>query len=215
MAASHTNTISITNFTTATTIITINGINFLTDPVFCPPSKHDNLEVLEKLPDGSKSQMNGIPPLPHLTSVEGPALQLHDRPPIDAILLSYEDYIDNLDPEDRKFIDGRKIFAAPGGTKNLAPRPGVIALKPWETLEAVFGGTKFKITGTSCQHIPGGEVTGIVPSFESAIWIGKKRHIQVAQVHLGNAQAPLPSGSIQITMDGKSAFDLVRSIGLM
>jgi hypothetical protein len=32
----------------------------------------------------------------------GPALQLHDIPPIDAVLLSHEDHVDNLDPLGRQ-----------------------------------------------------------------------------------------------------------------
>ena len=38
------NTIAVTHIITAITIITMNGVNFLTDPVFCPPSGHDNAD---------------------------------------------------------------------------------------------------------------------------------------------------------------------------
>ncbi|EPE28336.1 Metallo-hydrolase/oxidoreductase [Glarea lozoyensis ATCC 20868] len=231
------NTITITHITAATTILNINGINFLTDPVFCPASTYDGSHVFQKMPEAITSQMGGqIPPPPHLISLEGPALQLQDLPPIDAILLSHEDHADNLDPEGRKLLDGRRVFTTSDGAKNLAPRPGVVALKPWETIEAVIGGTTFKMTGTPCQHIPGGEVTGFVLETESfgvnssglpnAIWIsgdtvyldelveiGKKWHIQVAQVHLGKAVVPMPSGPVQMSMDGRSAIDLVEKIG--
>ncbi|KAF9694527.1 hypothetical protein EKO04_007259 [Ascochyta lentis] len=180
--------------------------------------------------------MNGIASPPHLISVENPALQLHDLPPIDAILLSHEDHVDNLDPAGRKLLDGRRVFTTPDGAKELAPRPGVVALKPWETVDALIGGVNFRFTGTPCQHIPGGEVTGFVLETNSfgvhssglpnAIWIsgdtvyldelveiGKKWHIQVAQAHLGNAHAPMPSGIVQITMGGKEAIRLVKEIG--
>ncbi|KAF3043990.1 hypothetical protein E8E12_004795 [Didymella heteroderae] len=235
MAPLSRNTISITHITTATTIISINGINLLTDPVFGPPSEHTNLRVFETLPEEIKSQMDEPPPGPHLTYVDGPALQLQELPPIDAILLSHEDHIDNLDPEGRKLLDGRRVFTTQDGARNLAPRPGVVALKSWATTEAFIGGTKFKITGTPCQHVPGGEVTGFVLETESfgihsselpnAIWIsgdpvyfdelveiGKKWHIQVAQVHLGDAHVPLPTGPLRITTNGKSAIELVRRI---
>jgi L-ascorbate metabolism protein UlaG (beta-lactamase superfamily) len=231
------NTITITHITTATTILNINGINFITDPVFCPASTYDISHVFQKMPEAITSQMGGqTPPPTHLVSVEGPALQLQDLPPIDAVLLSHEDHVDNLDPEGRKLLDGRRVYTTSDGAKNLAPRTGVVALKPWETVEAVIGGTTFKITGTPCQHLPGGEVTGFVLETESfgvhssglpnAIWIsgdtvyldelveiGKKWHIQVAQVHLGNAIVPMPSGPVQISMDGRSAIDLVEKIG--
>lgn len=116
-----------------------------------------------------------------MISVEGPVLQLQELPPIDAIPLSHEDHIDNLDLEGCKLLDGRRVSRTPDGIKNLAPRPGVVALEPWATTETVIGGTKFKITGTPCQHLPGGEVTGFVLETESfgihssglanAIWI--------------------------------------------
>jgi len=230
------NIITVTHVTTATAILTINGVNFLTDPVFCSAAEYDASHVFDKMPDAIKTQLKEIPPLPHLKSFEGPALQLHDLPPIDTVLLSHEDHADNLDSEGRKLLDGRKVFTTPDGAKNLAPRPGVVALKPWETVEAVIGGTTFKITGTPCQHIPGGEVTGFILETESfgvhssglpnAVWvsgdtvyleelveIGKKWHVQVAQMHLGSAVAPMPTGPVQISLDGKSAINLLREIG--
>ncbi|KAF1928150.1 uncharacterized protein M421DRAFT_392879, partial [Didymella exigua CBS 183.55] len=153
-------------------------------------------------------------------------------PPIDTVLLSHEDHIDNLNPEDCELLDGRKAFTTSDGARNLAPRPGVLALKPWATTEACIDGTRFKITGTPCQQILGGEVTGLVLETESfgfhssgppnAIWIsgetiyldelveiGRKWHVKVAVIHLGDARVPLSAGPVQIVMDNKSAVDLV------
>lgn len=130
LATTFRNTISITHITTATTIISINGVNFLTDPVFGPPSEYTDSGVLEKLPELIKSQLNELPPAPHLTLVEAPALQLHDLPPIDAVLLSHEDHSDKLDPEGRKLLEGRRVFTTQDGASNLAPRPGIVALSP-------------------------------------------------------------------------------------
>lgn len=124
------------------------------------------------------------------------------------------------------------------GVKNIAPRPGVADIKPWETQVYYFRGIEFQITGTPCVHIPGGESTGFIlhsPRFghspdgrPNAIWFSgdttyidelvKMRdsfHIAAAVVNLGAAHVALPGQEpIQITMGGEDAARLVREIGI-
>lgn len=162
---------------------------------------------------------------------------LHDLPPIDAVLLSHEDHHDNLDPEGRKLLDGRRVFTTMDGAKNLQPRPAVTGLKPWETVTSTIGGKEFRITGTPCKHFPTGEVTGFLLETDSfgvdeasgkpnAIYfsgdtvyidelkkIKDRVHVMAAVLNLGNATFEFPIGPIQITMDGKQAVRLVREIG--
>jgi L-ascorbate metabolism protein UlaG (beta-lactamase superfamily) len=180
--------------------------------------------------------LDSIPPPPHLVNKQGPALQLNELPPIDAVLLSHEDHLDNLDPEGRKLLDGRKVFTTMDGAFNLRPRPGVIGLRPWETVTCCIGGKTYRITGTPCKHFPVGEVTGFILETDSfgidpsgkpnAIYfsgdtvyidelreIGKRWHITAALFNLGNATFDFPTGPIQITMDGKQAVRLARDIG--
>jgi L-ascorbate metabolism protein UlaG (beta-lactamase superfamily) len=227
------NTITITHVTTATTIIDINGIKFLTDPVLGPPSNHDMSHAMSKMPKEAQTYETPTGKAPHISNFDGPALEIDELPPIDAVLLSHEDHPDNLDPTGRRLLDARQVFTNTDAAKKLSPRPGVVGLKPYDTVEAVIGGTKFKITGTPCRHVPGGECTGFILETESfghhasgrpnAIWIsgdtidfdelveiGTRWHIQVAQVHLGAAKAPTPVGPTMICLDGKSAIDLVR-----
>jgi len=229
--------LSITHITTATAILNIDGINFLTDPFFGPieGNGYDSTPVWEKT-DLKKYGMDSIPPPPHLINHRGPALQLNELPPIDAVLLSHEDHLDNLDPEGRKLLDGRKVFTTVEGSSELQPRPGVVGLRPWETVTSRIGGKEFRITGTPCKHFPVGEVTGFVLETDSfgvhasgkpnAIWfsgdtvyidelreIGRKWHITAALLNLGNATFELPTGPIKITMDGKDAVQLTRDIG--
>ncbi|UQC90631.1 uncharacterized protein CLUP02_16161 [Colletotrichum lupini] len=64
----------ITHITTAWAILHIDGINFLTDPVFSPA--------------GTEWDMG----LTVLKNTKGPATQLEDIPVIDAVLLSHEDH---------------------------------------------------------------------------------------------------------------------------
>ena len=232
-----TSNFTITHITTATAILNIDGINFLTDPFFGPieGSGYDSTPVWEKT-DLKKYGMDSIPPPPHLINIQGPALQLNELPPIDAVLLSHEDHLDNLDPEGRKLLDGRKVFTTVEGSVELQPRPGVVGLRPWQTVKSMIGGKEFKITGTPCKHFTDGEVTGFILETDSfgvhasgkqnAIWfsgdtvyidelrnIGQKWHITAAVLNLGNATFELPTGPIKITMDGKDAVQVSRDIG--
>ncbi|KAF4227990.1 hypothetical protein CNMCM6457_007049 [Aspergillus fumigatiaffinis] len=217
--------LTVTHITTATAILNIDGINFLTDPFFgsIEGTEYDTTPAWEKL----DIKAYGF---------DSPALQLHDLPPIDAVLLSHEDHLDNLDPEGRKLLDGRRVFTTMDGASNLRPRPGVVGLRPWQTVTATIGGKLFRITGTPCKHFPGGEVTGFILETDSfgvdatgkpnAIYfsgdtvyidelreIGNKWHITAALLNLGNATFHFPTGPIQITMDGKQAVQLTRDIG--
>lgn len=229
--------LTITHITTATAILNIDGINFLTDPFFgsIEGSQYDSTEVWENA-DLSIFGLDKIPPAPHLVNKQGPALRLHDLPPIDAVLLSHEDHLDNLDPEGRKLLDGRRVFTTMDGASKLRPRPGVVGLRPWETVTSVIGGKVFRITGTPCKHFPVGEVTGFILETDSfgthssgkpnAIYfsgdtvyidelreIGEKWHITAALLNLGKATFDFPNGSLQITMDGEQAVQLTRDIG--
>ncbi|KAH1545722.1 hypothetical protein KXX57_004398 [Aspergillus fumigatus] len=229
--------LTVTHITTATAVLNIDGINFLTDPFFgsIKGTEYDTTPAWEKM-DLKAFGFDSIPPPPHLVNEQGPALQLHDLPPIDAVLLSHEDHLDNLDPEGRKLLDGRRVFTTMDGASNLRPRPGVVGLRPWQTVTATIGGKVFRITGTPCKHFPVGEVTGFILETDSfgvdatgkpnAIYfsgdtvyidelreIGKKWHISAAILNLGNATFDFPTGPIQITMDGKQAVQLTRDIG--
>ncbi|KAJ5931421.1 Zn-dependent hydrolases of the beta-lactamase protein [Penicillium verrucosum] len=188
---------SVTHIGTATAIFEIDGINFLTDPFFSPA--------------GTTWDMGGGN---MLKNTETPALALENLPAIDAILLSHEDHPDNLDELGRRLLDGRH---------------------PWQTVPVALGGKQFEITATPCQHLPGGECTGFIITSEefgvaadgkpNAIYftgdtvyidelakIPEKFHVVCAVMNLGSAFAGLPDGPLQITMDGKQAAHLFRTI---
>ncbi|KAJ5748361.1 uncharacterized protein N7511_010057 [Penicillium nucicola] len=218
MAPSNFNSnISITHIGTATAIIEIDGVKLLTDPFFSPAGTEFESPV-------------GVFKVGH-----NPALGIKDLPPIDAVLLSHEDHTDNLDDLGRQLLDGRLVFTTMDGAKNLAPRPGVRGMKPWEKLSVNIGGKPFEITATPCQHLPGGECTGFILTTASfgtspdglpnAIWfsgdtnyfeeldqIATKFHVVAAIYNLGDAHVPLPEGPLQVTMDGKQAAGLFRTL---
>ncbi|KAG2225224.1 hypothetical protein INT45_009553 [Circinella minor] len=209
-----------THIGTATTLIEVDGITFLTDPVFCDA--------------GSEYHY----PNATLTQTDGPAVKIDELPPIDAVLLSHEDHKDNLDDMGRRLLDGRRVITTMDGAKNLRPRPGVRGIQPWETLPLKIGEKSFSITGVPCQHVPGNECTGFVVKsptfgtsadgkpnviylsgdtvyFEELVSIREKYHVSVAIIHLGAAKVPLPGheGLVQITMGGSDAAKLVRNLG--
>lgn len=211
--------LAITHITTATAIINVDGVNFITDPVFAPAGTE------------------WLVPSLTLKIDHDPAISLDALPPIDAVLLSHEDHPDNLDELGRRLLDGRHVITTPDGAKNLAPRPGVRGIQRWELMELYLSGKKFKITGVPCIHYPGGECTGFIIETETfgissdgrpnAIYVSgdtiyheelplikEKWHIVAAILNFGNAHVPSPSGEIvKITMDGRDGARLVKEIG--
>ncbi|KAK5655382.1 hypothetical protein OQA88_5652 [Cercophora sp. LCS_1] len=210
--------LSITYIGTATAILHIGDVNFLTDPVFSPVGTTWDLGIVT------------------LETLKSAALGLADLPPIDAVLLSHEDHPDNLDEPGRQTLEGRHVLTTPDGAKRLAPRPGVRALQPWETVTLKLGGRNFDITGTPCVHLPGGEVTGFIVTTEefgktdgkpNAIYfsgdtvyipeLAKMKetwHISVAIINNGKVMVELPDAGepLQITVGGADAAKLFRDI---
>lgn len=214
-------TLQVTHIGTATAILEINGVNFLTDPFFSPAgTSWDAGRVILKV-------------------TEDPALRLDQLPVIDAVLLSHEDHPDNLDELGRQLLDGRHVFTTVDGGKKLSPRPAVHGMKPWQELEIIIAGKKFKIIATPTQHVPGDECTGFIVTAEdfgtgrdglpNAIYftgdtvyieelntIADRYHVRAAVMNLGNAHVPVnddASGPLmQITMGGKDGAKLFRAL---
>ncbi|KAI8961348.1 Metallo-hydrolase/oxidoreductase [Daldinia sp. FL1419] len=211
--------ITVTYIGTATAILEIDGITFLTDPYFSPEGTAWDVGIAK------------------LTSHYEPALSLSQLPPIDVVLLSHEDHPDNLDELSRQsLLDGRRVLTTVDGAAKLRPRPGVRGLKPWEVTDLVIGGTRFEVTATPCKHLPGGECAGFIlttSSFgktgnlpnaiffsgdtiylEELLRIRDHFHISLALFNLGAAAVVLPGASepLQITMDGAQGAQLFREL---
>ncbi|KAI4865722.1 Metallo-hydrolase/oxidoreductase [Hypoxylon rubiginosum] len=212
--------ITVTYIGTATAIIDIDGITFLTDPYFSPEGTEWDVGIAT------------------LTSHYEPALTLDQLPPIDVVLLSHEDHPDNLDELSRnRLLDGRRVLTTIDGASKLAPRPGVRGLRPWETTALHVGGKRFDVTATPCQHLPGGECTGFLLTTadfgatggrpnavyfsgdtvylpELAPRVRDRFHVSLALLNLGAAAVVLPGADrpLQITMDGAQAARLFREL---
>ncbi|KAJ4263520.1 hypothetical protein NW762_006339 [Fusarium torreyae] len=221
----------ITHITTATAIVEIDGVRFITDPIFddAMPKKYDAAPLLP--------QATG-PVL--MERSEGPAIDIKQLPFIQGVLLSHEDHFDNLDETGRQLLISRPVFTTPDGKRNLSEYPEVKALQAWKTLTHRWEGEQWSITGVPCVHLPGGEVTGFVLHKETFGYqpdgrpnvfyftgdtillpdvVSKLRerfHVVVALMNLGNAHAPYPDEKAtpqQITMSGEDAAKMFRGLG--
>ncbi|KAK8855080.1 zn-dependent hydrolases of the beta-lactamase protein [Apiospora arundinis] len=225
-SSTFTSSLTITHVGTATAILKLGDVTFITDPYLSPAetSFHAGPGVV-------------------LTSHYEPSHTLESLPPIDAVLLSHEDHADNLDPIGRRLLEGRRVLTTMDGARKLAPRPGVVGLKAWETVPLVIGGRHFEVTATPCQHLPGGECNGFIvtaPEFgtttrddgvsrpnaiyfsgdtvylEELTQMRERFHISLALFNIGAAAVMPPGGGgepLLITMDGKQAARLFREIG--
>ena len=222
------NKVTITHIGTATAILDIDGVTFLTDPFFSPAGS----EWYTGHSEGP------------LKVRDDPALKLNEIPHIDAVLLSHEDHPDNLDELGRQLLDGRHVVTTDDGAKNLAPRPSVLGFKDWQERKVRIAGKEWTITATPCKHWPGQECVGFIvhtPDFgvspdgrPNAIYftgdtvhvpelakMADKYHIAIALMNLGKATfakitpegLPGKEGQfLQITMDGRQGAQLFRDI---
>ncbi|CEL11217.1 hypothetical protein ASPCAL14320 [Aspergillus calidoustus] len=218
MASNFKSSLTIAHIGTATAIIDIGGIKFLTDPFFSPAGNEWDLGIVL------------------LKNSVTPAVAIESLPPIDAVLLSHEDHPDNLDELGRRILDGRHVLTTPDGATKLAPRPGVRAIQPWQTITWRIAGKEFEVTGTPCKHLPGGECTGFVITaggfgvaadgkpnaiyisgdtvyIEELRQIAERWNVLVAVLHFGKAEVSTPNGVLQLTMDGKQGARLFRELG--
>ncbi|KAF5695229.1 zinc-dependent hydrolase (beta-lactamase superfamily) [Fusarium denticulatum] len=225
--ASFKSRVAVTHITTATAILDIDGVKFITDPIFDEaPQSHD------------RSQVIGLKPGEFfLTMQEGPTISIRQLPIIDCVLLSHEDHVDNLDDTGRQLLAGRRVITTPDGAKNLSEYPGTCAIAPWQTSKFRLGGEEWSITGVPCVHVPGGQVTGFLLHKESFGYspdgrpnvvyftgdtvfmedefrkLREKYYVVVALTNLGQAMLPSPkspTGFVQITMGGEDAVKMME-----
>ncbi|EWY79901.1 hypothetical protein FOYG_16966 [Fusarium oxysporum NRRL 32931] len=228
MTSTFKNRVEITHIGTATAVLSVDGINFLTDPFFSPAG----------------TQFPSIPGQPDLKVQDDPALKMNQLPHIDAVLLSHENHPDNLDELGRQLLDGRHVVTTEDGAKNLAPRPSVLGFKDWEEKDVCIGGKNFHITATPCKHWPGHECVGFVihtqdfgvapdgrPNaiyftgdtvyVEELAQVADRYHVAVVLMNLGKAtfygindkgELSHEGDKIEITMDGRQAARLFRDI---
>lgn len=131
-----------------TLLIEINGFRLLTDPTFDPPGLYQRTPV-------------------HFEKVSGPALSTEEIGRLDAVLLSHDQHLDNLDHAGRALLPKVPItFTTVIGAERL--KGNATGLAPFQThgLEHPDGRRLF-ITATPARHGPVGiePISGDVVGF--------------------------------------------------
>src|SRR3954454_16840421 len=131
-----------------TALISLGGLALLTDPTFDQPGDYE-------LPGGRK-----------MTKLAGPAVQPADLGPIDAVLLSHDQHLDNLDRAGRALLPSVPVvLSTPGAAERIE---GVTGLTNWASGEVPRPHVgALTVTGLPARHGPEGcePVTGIVTGF--------------------------------------------------
>ncbi len=137
-----------------TAILEIGGVRLVTDPTFDPPREYD------------------LGPGRVLAKTAASALQPHEVGPVDAVLLSHDQHVDNLDESGRAYLaDVPLVLTTASATARLAGACRTVPL--WEHVELPRpDGSALRVTRVPALHGPEGtehivgEVAGFVLSGE-------------------------------------------------
>ncbi len=194
-----------------TALIEIDGFRLLTDPTFDPPG------LFQKQPI-------------HMEKTEGPAIAIDDIGPVDAVLLSHDQHLDNLDRSGRGLLaKATATFTTVDGAQRLGGNAR--GLQPFETVEfANQSGDKLFVTGAPARHGPAGiepisgEVIGLLIGREQpgdaiyvtgdTVWydgiaeIARRYSPKLVIVFTGSAK---PRGPFRMTMDSNDAIETAHA----
>lgn len=137
-----------------TAILEIGGIRLITDPTFDAPGNYRVGDLT-------------------LTKTMGPALSPDQLDPVDVVLLSHDQHLDNLDHRGRAYLSAvPRVLSTASARDRLGA--GVEALSHWGQTEVSRpGGGVLRVSGVPARHGPAslehlmGEVTGFVLSGEN------------------------------------------------
>ena len=200
-----------------TLLLEVDGWRLLTDPTFDPAGGHYDFGW------GTSSD-----------KVTGPAMDVADLPPVDAVLLTHDHHGDNLDTAGRQLRSSvPTVVTTVAGARRLA---GTIA-----DVRGVAAGDvtrltapdkpDLEVTATPARHGPplsrpvAGQVVGFVVrragESQVLVWVtgdtvlygglreaAKQLSVDVLVVHVGGVQFPI-TGPLRYTMTGKDAVELV------
>jgi L-ascorbate metabolism protein UlaG (beta-lactamase superfamily) len=131
-----------------TALLSLGGLALLTDPTFDQPGDYE-------LPGGRT-----------MTKLTGPAVEPAALGSIDAVLLSHDEHLDNLDRAGRALLPSVPVvLSTPGAAERIE---GVTGLTNWASVELPRpDGGALTVTGLPARHGPEGcePVTGIVTGF--------------------------------------------------
>ena len=200
------NSVTLTLIDGPTLLIELGGLRLLTDPTFDEPQAFTSGGATER-------------------KFNSPPVSAESLLPIDAVLLSHDQHLDNLDPAGRAFLPkAGKVISTIDAAKRLGGNTEGLA--PWLSTElSLADGRALTITATPARHGPvgieavTGHVTGFVLSIEGSkdvyvsgdtVWfpelaeIPRRFDIGVAILFAGAAQ---PRGPFNVTMDSNDAIE--------
>jgi L-ascorbate metabolism protein UlaG (beta-lactamase superfamily) len=210
MPASH---LTLTLIGGPTTLIETGAFRLLTDPTFDPPGLYQEKPV-------------------RFEKTSGPAMPAEAVGPLDAILLSHDQHLDNLDRSGRALLPrAGATFTTHAGATRLGGN--AVGLAPFETrtLRRPDGGKLF-VTAAPARHGPVGiepisgdvvgfllgtdepgdavYVTGDTVWYEGIAEIARRFSPRVVMLFTGAAQ---PRGSFLMTMGSNDALEAASAFG--
>jgi L-ascorbate metabolism protein UlaG (beta-lactamase superfamily) len=209
--------VRITHIGGPTALIEIGSLRLLTDPGFDPV--------------GSEYVVG--PRIVRKTG--GPALALSEIGRVDAVLVSHDQHIDNLDPAGRVYLpQAKQVLTTPAGAQRLGGKTR--GVNTWETVELTGAdGLRVRVTATPARHGPEeikeaiGDVTGWIIEwdnqgcgalyisgdtvlFDSLEEISQRYHIGVALLHFGAARVDV-YGPFYLTFTAVEGAQFAKTLG--
>lgn len=204
---------------TATTLIRCAGFTILTDPNFI--HRHEQVDI----GGGLKA-----------TRLTDPALEIHELPPLDFIILSHfhGDHFDQV--AERELDRSIPIITPPQAADELRKRgfTNLLPLEPWQSAEVTRGADRLRITATPGRHGPAlvsfvlpdvmgsildfsnGEgralrmyITGDTMVYDDILEIPRRfPQVDLALLHLGGTRVM----GILVTMDDEDGVKMLQTI---
>lgn len=201
-----------------TILIEIGSLRLLTDPTFEKAGFRYARGPIELLKQAS------------------PAVALSELGVIDAVLLSHDQHMDNLDPAGRAFLPrASKVFTTPSGAQRLGGNAQGLATWQTTTLQAADG-LRVQITATPARHGPPeleeamGEVNGWLLQwdgqqrgalyisgdtvlFEPLYELARRYQIGTALLHFGAAAHFDVLGPVHLTLTASEGAQFAQALG--
>jgi len=196
-----------------TAIAEMGGLRFITDPTFDP--------------GGSEYKT----PVYTLRKTQGPALDVGAIGHIDAVLLSHDHHLDNLDNSGNTMLkDAGKVLTTEDGAGRLGGN--AVGLKPWDSIDLKSSdGRVIRVTGTPARHGPPdgdrGPVIGFILSsaddpdnavyisgdtvwYEGVAEVAKRFPIRLAVLFMGAARVAV-AGPANLTFTAEEGIQAAHA----